>query len=110
MTASRLPALVFCARAPYLSRHVPDGRRDNGAVVIILLTILAYLPVMRGGFFWDDYLLITDNPMIKAPHGLCRFWFTTEAPDYYPLTWSLLWLEWRLWGNHASGYHVVNVL
>src|SRR5437868_4003415 len=81
-----------------------------GAAVIILLTILAYLPVMRGGFFWDDYLLITDNPMIKASHGLCRFWFTTEAPDYYPLTWSLLWLEWRLWGNHAPGYHVVNVL
>ena len=81
-----------------------------GAAVIILLTILAYLPVTRGGFFWDDHLLITENPMIKASDGLSRFWFTTEAPDYYPLTWSVLWLEWRMWGANASGYHVVNVL
>jgi hypothetical protein len=72
--------------------------------------MLAYLPVMRGGFFWDDYTLVTENPLVKAPDGLYRFWFTTEAPDYYPLTSSLLWLEWRLWGNNASGYHVVNVL
>ena len=81
-----------------------------GAALIILLTILAYLPAMRGGFFWDDYVLITDSPMVKAHNGLYRFWFTTEASDYYPLTSSLLWLEWRLWGNNASGYHVVNVL
>jgi hypothetical protein len=81
-----------------------------GAAVIILLTILAYLPVMRGGFFWDDSALVTENPMVKAPDGLYRFWFTTEAADYYPLTSSFLWLEWRLWGNNASAYHVVNVL
>jgi hypothetical protein len=77
---------------------------------IILLTILAYLPVMRGGFFWDDYGLITENPLIKEPHGLYRFWCTMEAPDYYPLTSSFFWLQWRLWGNHASGYHIVNIL
>jgi protein O-mannosyl-transferase len=81
-----------------------------GAAVIILLMMLAYLPVMHGGFFWDDSVLVTENPMIKAPKGLYRFWFTTEAPDYYPLTSSLLWLEWRAWGNNAPCYHVVNVL
>ncbi len=81
-----------------------------GAAIIILLTILAYLPVMRGGFFWDDSTLITENPMVKAPDGLYRFWFTTEALDYYPLTWSLLRLEWRVWGNSAPDYHMVNVL
>ncbi|HXI85506.1 MAG TPA: glycosyltransferase family 39 protein [Verrucomicrobiae bacterium] len=82
----------------------------GGAAVIILLTMLTYLPVMRGGFFWDDYVLVTDNQMVKAPGGLYRFWFTTEAPDYYPLTSSLLWLEWRAWGNNAPGYHLINVL
>ena len=65
---------------------------------------------MRGGFAWDDSLLITDNPLIKDPHGLRRFWFGAEAMDYFPLTLATHWLEWRLWGLHAAGYHAVNVL
>ena len=80
------------------------------AGLILLLTFLVYAPVLRGGFFWDDDALITQNRMVKAGDGLYRFWFTTEAPDYYPLTWSLWWLEWRWWDGRAMGYHLVNVL
>jgi tetratricopeptide (TPR) repeat protein len=80
------------------------------ATLIILLTLVAYIPALRCGFVWDDEILITDNRTVQAHDGLYRFWFTTEAPDYYPLTWSLWWLEWRLWAKHAAGYHIVNVL
>jgi tetratricopeptide (TPR) repeat protein len=88
------------------------ARKTAGARagLIVLLTVLAYLPAMRGGFNWDDGALITDNPMVKASDGLYRFWFTAEAADYRPLTWSLWWLEWRLWDSKAMGYHVINVL
>src|SRR5579871_2248494 len=80
------------------------------AALIALVTVLAYIPALRGGFVFDDPFLITDNPMVKASDGLYRFWFTTEAPDYYPMTSSLYWLEWRLWGLNPTGYHVVNIL
>ena len=73
-------------------------------------TVLAYLPVWHAGFVWDDGLLITDNPLIKDPHGWYRFWYSTTTTDYYPLSSSGFWLEWRLWGMNAPGYHVVNVL
>ena len=82
----------------------------GGAALIMLLTVVAYLPIMRGGYVFDDYQLITDNRMVQASDGLYRFWFTSESPDYRPLTWSLWWLEWRLWDGRATGYHVVNVL
>src|ERR1051325_11701861 len=80
------------------------------ATLIVLLTAIAYLPALRAGFVFDDTTLIADNQLVKAGDSLYRFWFTTQAPDYYPLTWSLWWLEWRLWGGNPFGYHVVNVL
>ena len=80
------------------------------AALIVLLTALAYVPALRGGFVFDDYVLITRNRIVKAGDGLSRLWFTTEATDYYPLSGSLWWLEWHLWNDRATGYHVVNVL
>ena len=80
------------------------------AAAIAAITFAAYIPAMRGGFAWDDSVQITDNPLIKDPAGLRRFWFGAEAMDYFPLTLATHWLEWRLWGLHAAGYHAVNVL
>jgi tetratricopeptide (TPR) repeat protein len=80
------------------------------AAAIAVIAFAAYLPAMRGGFCWDDSSFLTQNRWIKASDGLRRLWFTTEPPDYFPLTSSLLWIEWRLWGPHATGYHIVNVL
>ena len=75
----------------------------------MIVTFLAYFPALGGGFVFDDSLSI-DNPLIHASNGLRRIWFKAEAQTYYPLTESLWWLEWRWWGDHATGYHVVNVL
>jgi len=79
-------------------------------VLILALTLVAYIPAMRAGFVWDDDTFLTKNPLIKASDGLYRFWFTTEPPDYFPLTSTMLWLEWRLWGEHPAGYHVINIM
>ena len=98
--------MAFCALT-----HEPRVEITGaGVALLILLTVAAYLPAMRGGFVFDDHPLITENRLVKANDGLYRFWCTTDAPDYYPLTWSLWWVEWRFWGNRATGYHVVNVL
>ncbi len=82
----------------------------GGSVGILLLTILAYLPAMRGPFIMDDDLLVTENPMVKSADGLRRFWLTTEAPDYFPLTSTSFWIEWRMWGMNPTGYRATNVV
>ena len=79
-------------------------------VALVLATCLAYAAVWRAGFIWDDDSFLTNNSLIKQANGLYRLWFTTESPDYFPLTSTTLWLEWRLWGMNPLGYHVMNVL
>ena len=78
--------------------------------LIVVAALLVYIPAMQGGFFWDDHSFLVRSELIHARDGLRRFWLTTEAQDYFPLTSTLLWIEWRLWGPNAAGYHVVNVL
>jgi tetratricopeptide (TPR) repeat protein len=87
-----------------------DSRRFwLAAAALAGITLLAYLPALRGGFIWDDDSFLTLNPLVKASDGLRRFWFTTQAADYWPVTSSTLWVEWRLWGMNAAGYHATNV-
>ena len=96
------------AVTPVMAR--PGFRMWLMAGMLVLMTVLAYQPVWHAGFIWDDDAFLLDNPLIKAGDGLYRFWCTTAAPDYFPMTSTTLWLEWRLWGNRPLGYHLVNVL
>jgi len=79
--------------------------------VIILVTMLSYIPAMRGGYIWDDDSYITENPTLRTADGLRRIWFEPRAlPQYYPLVHTTFWLEYHLWQVHPLGYHLVNVL
>ena len=54
--------------------------------MLVAATVVAYLPVWWAGFIWDDDTFLLNNPLIQRPDGLFRLWFTTAAPDYFPLT------------------------
>ena len=84
----------------------------GGALLLIAVTLLAYVPAMRGGYIWDDDAFVTDNPVLRQGwEGLRRIWFVFRATDqYYPLAYSSFWLEFRAWGLNPTGSHVVNVL
>ena len=80
-----------------------------GVLALVVVTSVAYYPAMHGPFIMDDDGLLTESSIIKAHDGLARFWFTDEADDYWPMTNSSLWLEWRLWGGNPTGYHITNL-
>jgi protein O-mannosyl-transferase len=77
--------------------------------LLIGLTVVAYLPSLANGFIWDDDASLTQNPFIRSGEGLHDFWVTTLTPDYWPVTATTLWAEWRLWGMDPFGYHVTNL-
>ncbi len=77
--------------------------------VIVVLVLAAYAPLWQAGFIWDDNSMLTANPLIRASDGLYQFWFTRNAIDYWPVTSTSLWFEWRLWGLNPLGYHLTNL-
>ena len=91
---------------------LPSWLRRDWLVGLLLIaaTVLAYQRVWHAGFIWDDDSFLTQNATIKSADGLYRMWISAATPDYYPVTYGMMWLEWRLWGGHALGYHLVNVL
>lgn len=100
------------AIAKIIWKPLPACRRASAipALGLVLIGIVVLAPLLRAGFFWDDDLYIYGNPLIKSPDGLRCFWFSRLPVDYYPLSNSLLWLQWRLWDGNPAGYHLVNLL
>ncbi len=81
-----------------------------GILVIVIACFLAYIPAMKAGFIWDDDQYVTDNSLLTSPGGLYRIWTSgTVTSQFFPLTYTTFWLEYRLWDFNPMGYHVVNV-
>ena len=79
-------------------------------LLLAVMTVLAYLPALRGGFIWDDHSHVENNTLLFGPGGLQRIWFSLQAPQYYPLVFTSFRLERALWGVQPAGYHWVNLL
>jgi Flp pilus assembly protein TadD len=79
------------------------------AALLAVVATVVYWPALSGGFLLDDDTLLTESVLVKAADGLRRMWLTTEPLDYWPLTNTSFWLEWRLWGMAPTGYHVTNL-
>ncbi|MBN2019024.1 MAG: tetratricopeptide repeat protein [Sedimentisphaerales bacterium] len=79
-------------------------------LAIITVCFAAYIPAMKAGFIWDDDYYVTNNQLLTEPGGLYRIWTSgTVTSQYFPLTYTTFWLEYRLWGLNPVGYHVVNI-
>lgn len=99
----------------------PDGYRSTSewlstgsfwlrAGVLALVVLLAYSSVFNAGFIWDDDAYVTNNPHLETLTGLFRIWFSPGAtPQYYPMVFTVFWVEYHLWGLNPAGYHLVNI-
>ncbi|MFI5087834.1 MAG: tetratricopeptide repeat protein [Terriglobales bacterium] len=78
------------------------------AAALIAMAMVVYLPALRGGFIWDDRMYLTQGALMRRP--LWKLWVAPDAIDYLPLTYTLYWLQWRIWHDSAVAFHLVNVL
>ena len=89
----------------------PSGRRGRAQAIalgIAVAALIAYLPSLSGGFVFDDHVAGRALPRCCAG-PLWRIWFSSDPVDYWPLTNSALWLEWRAFGAAPLGYRLVNL-
>ncbi len=85
-----------------------DPKVAGSAGLILAAVLFCYLPALGGGFIWDDDAHVT-KAGLRSLHGLWRIWFEPGATQqYYPVLHSAFWIEHRLWGESALGYHLAN--
>ena len=97
------------------SRRIPPVQDDAAqnfflGLALFLLAIVVYYQAFHAGFIWDDDQLLTANQQVQSPDGWWNLWVHPQTADYFPLTSTTLWFEWRLWGMNSIGYHITNVL
>ncbi|MBE2213976.1 MAG: tetratricopeptide repeat protein [Opitutaceae bacterium] len=105
------PPAAATVSVPHPRTAVWPIRSALGNATALFVTVLVfYWPALSAGYIWDDSGHLT-APDLQTWSGLARIWFepgTTQ--QYYPLLHSAFWLEHRLWGDAAAGYHFINIL
>src|SRR6476661_7775743 len=84
-----------------------------GGAALFLMTLLAYLPALKAQFIWDDDMYVVNNPALRSFNGLRTIWLgilpdpqayrDAVVPQYYPMTLTSFWLEYRIWGANPFG-------
>jgi protein O-mannosyl-transferase len=79
-------------------------------LLLVIVTMLAYLPAWNGTPIWDDDAHLTKQEL-RSLQGLGRIWTQPSATQqYYPLVHTMFWVEHQLWGDWPAGYHLLNIL
>ncbi|MDH7482778.1 MAG: tetratricopeptide repeat protein [Armatimonadota bacterium] len=82
-----------------------------GAVAIVLMVVVAYIPSLDGAFIWDDDANVTQNMTLRSWKGLVEIWTNLRAnQQYYPLTHTSFWIQYHLWNLNPFAYHLANIL
>lgn len=89
------------------------ARPHRAWIAVALLALAAHAPALAGGYVWDD-IAIAGHPVLADLDGLARIWVEPGAVEgevhYWPLTYTSLWLDQRLFGVGPFGHHLGNWL
>jgi tetratricopeptide (TPR) repeat protein len=80
-----------------------------GFAAFLGLAAWIYGPSLRGDWIWDDAMYVPQNPALRSLAGLRSIWLAPTGVNYFPITFTVQWVQWHLWGNATLGYHLTNV-
>lgn len=91
-------------------------------LIVVVASVLAYLPTFSGDFIFDDKLLVRDNPYITEFQSLSSYLsqedgivIKDDSDDahtgyYRPLINLFYWIDYKLWGMEAYGFRTTNLI
>jgi hypothetical protein len=87
-------------------------KRDVGAVALpALAAILVYLPALSLSFTSDDFFILDRIKTLGGLRDPLAYFGRLGFFEYYrPLAFVSHALDWTLWGQRATGFHLTNVL
>ena len=83
------------------------------ALLLGVVTLALYLPSLGHGFLrYDDQEYVTENLPVRSGLTLDGLVWAFEAhvSNWHPLTWLSHMLDCQVFGLHAAGHHLTNVL
>ncbi len=88
-------------------------RGELGAAIALAGLVLAsYWPVTSADFVWDDAAFLDAWP-VRDWGGIKDIWLAPRSiaseGHYWPLLYTSYWLEHKLYGYSALGFHLVNL-
>ena len=89
--------------SPVPNWHIP---------AILIITLVAYLPVLNAGFVnWDDPDYVGENSiLIRDISRLPELFITPVQGNHHPLTMFSLAINYLISGEHAWSYHLFNII
>lgn len=92
-------------------------------ICLMLLTFMVYSNTFKNEFVWDDTQLIVKNTFIKDIHNLKHVfskdyftysgqeaWVHSGRESFRPVTTTSYFIDYYIWANNASGYHLTNLI
>ncbi|HEX9779941.1 MAG TPA: tetratricopeptide repeat protein [bacterium] len=83
-------------------------------VLLSALVLMAFWGAWRGGFLWDDRLLILEHELVRDWRRIPEAWAGPLTADfgrfYRPLLAASFGLSHALWGDAAAPYHLENLI
>ncbi|OGR09443.1 MAG: hypothetical protein A2341_18175 [Deltaproteobacteria bacterium RIFOXYB12_FULL_58_9] len=75
-------------------------------IALIATVVAVYFGTWNNPFVFDDMRSVVANPSLRDPNNLV---FALVFERFRPLTNLSYFLEYRLWGLDAAGYHATNI-
>ncbi|MFQ5720988.1 MAG: hypothetical protein ACE5GI_00665 [Candidatus Aminicenantales bacterium] len=94
-----------------------SNKRDKSialfmTIIVITLTMIAYMPAIKGSFFSDDYVYVVNNDVL-GHIPLFQGWkifLRTNPYEYLPVRDLSFKIDMTLFGLQSWGYHLHNFI